>query len=277
ELQSFLFSKQRVICITGAGISTRSGIPDYRGPNGSYGKGHKPMQHHDFVTKESARKRYWSRSIIGIKTVMNAEPNGAHRALFDLQQRGIVKSIVTQNVDGLHQKAGSTDVIDLHGRIDGVSCISCGNKLSRVLYQQELEKLNEEYKQVSSTVSVEAGTEARPDGDVDIGDMDSSKFTIPPCSLCGGVYKPDVVFFGDTVPRDYKEKAMHEIENSDGVLVVGSSLEVFSAFRLIRRAIELRKPIAVLNLGETRLHRFSRDTVLDDAASSSSQPALQPL
>lgn len=118
---------------------------------------------------------------------MNAEPNGAHRALFDLQQRGIVKSIVTQNVDGLHQKAGSTDVIDLHGRIDGVSCISCGNKLSRVLYQQELEKLNEEYKQVSSTVSVEAGTEARPDGDVDIGDMDSSK----------------VCFFRTSITRNY--------------------------------------------------------------------------
>lgn len=256
ELAHFLRGKNKVVCITGAGCSTNSGIPDYRGENGSYKKGHKPMMHQEFVVSAAHRKRYWGRSLLGWKSFHAAKPNDAHYALANLESMGILSMIITQNVDRLHQKAGSVNVIDLHGRNDRVVCLSegCGCSLSRRSVQEQIAAMNREF--VAKYLSPSASS-LRADGDAELGLslQGYDQIVVPACPKCGGILKPEVVFFGDNIPAARSALARSCVNEADGLLVVGSSLEVFSALRLVRRAIELNIPVAILNQGETRAER----------------------
>jgi NAD-dependent SIR2 family protein deacetylase len=239
---SELLSRAGVMVLTGAGVSTESGIPDYRDELGQW-KRPQPMGFREFTGSEAARQRYWARSMLGFGPLEEARPNAAHRALAECEHRGLTSTIVTQNVDGLHQAAGTRNVIDLHGRIDQVVCLGCGERTPRLALQQVLTAHNPEW----------AGREAvtAPDGDADPGSADYSRFRVPACRTCGGVLKPDVVFFGENVPRDRVERAMSELASARALLVVGSSLMVFSGYRFVRVAQQLGLPIAVLNRGRT--------------------------
>ena len=333
SLSSFLHQKRRLVVITGAGVSTSSGIPDYRGPQGSYKLGHKPMVHQDFVKSENARKRYWARSMLGWSTFSQARCNGAHFALANLESHGIVSTVITQNVDRLHQKAGSQSVIDLHGRNDRVSCMTCQCNLSRKLLQQQIDHLNPSFRtliddevarlratdEAASTTSTRGDDDSsattlraarsllneverrvipdrqgqgqgqgqavtdetrldatattasvpitpssssvssvlRADGDAELGISDFSSFVVPSCPRCSaGILKPDVVFFGDNVPLPRVQDAYSCVEQCDGMLVVGTSLEVHSAYRFVDRASKSGKQIAIVNMGTTRAERL---------------------
>lgn len=210
SLASFISKSGHLVCITGAGVSTSSGLPDYRGVNGSYKRGHKPMIHSDFVNSAASRQRYWSRSMIGWSRVSNVLPNDAHDALASLQKMDKLKLIITQNVDRLHQKSGAKDVIDLHGRIDEIICMSCSTLSCRSTMQERLVSLNPQFLQKFSNSSQEA---MRADGDVDLGNFDLSQFCVPGCK-CGGVLKPHFVFFGDNVPVDRVQQAYAEVQSS---------------------------------------------------------------
>jgi len=237
-----------VVVLTGAGVSTESGIPDYRDERGQW-KRSAPMQYREFVGSEARRRRYWARSLLGFKVLGGVRPNPAHAVLADWERRGLVTTIVTQNVDGLHQAAGAANVIDLHGRIDKVVCLSCKRSSSRVELQRELEAKNPEW-------AARAGVIA-PDGDADPGGADDSAFRIVGCD-CGGLLKPDVVFFGENVPRERVDRAMAALESARSLLVVGSSLMVFSGYRFARAAARLGRPIAVVNRGQTRADELAR-------------------
>jgi NAD-dependent SIR2 family protein deacetylase len=232
----------RIVALTGAGCSTGSGIPDYRDDDGAW-KRAAPVQHLDFVRSAPVRRRYWARSLVGWPVVAEARPNAAHRALARLEDAGIVRDVVTQNVDGLHQRAGSRRVVDLHGRIDAVGCLGCETTLSRATLQVELEALNPDW------VGVAAGP--APDGDADL-ERDASDFRVPDCPACGGILKPDVVFFGDSVPRARVADAHARVAAADALLVVGSSLMVFSGLRFVRAAAAAGTPVAIVNRGRTR-------------------------
>lgn len=262
NIVSFLTTQSNVVCITGAGVSTASGIPDYRGVNGSYKKGHKPMIHHDFITHESARKRYWSRSMSGFKYLSNATPNIAHKSLASLQRKGRITKLITQNVDGLHQKAGTENVLNLHGRIDTVKCLSCGFTTSRQEFQLDLERVNASLSKILK--EKEHILKIRADGDMDLESFDLSEFQVPSCPCClHGILKPDVVFFGDNVPRHSAEEALNSVSSSDGLLIIGSSLEVYSVFRLVRHAIKDKSlPVVIINQGITRAEREGYDIFL---------------
>lgn len=237
-----LVSGGEVVMLTGAGMSTGSGIPDYRGPDGQ--RRVEPMQHGEFVTSPAGRQRYWARAYAGWERFAAARPNTSHRAVARIQQLGLVRGIITQNVDGLHQRAGSRRVIDLHGRADRVRCMGCGASRMRHDLHAELARLNPRWAEVSAR--------AAPDGDADL-EADFSDFRVPGCSRCGhGIWKPDVVFFGDSVPRDSVARAFGLLERSDALLVVGSSLMVYSGFRFARAAAREGKLIACFNLGRTR-------------------------
>jgi NAD-dependent SIR2 family protein deacetylase len=237
-----LISDGGVLVLTGAGVSTESGIPDYRDERGQW-KRSPPMQYREFVGSEARRRRYWARSLLGFKVLGNARPNLAHRVLADWERRGLVSGVVTQNVDGLHQAAGADNVIDLHGRIDRVVCLACGRASSRDSLQRELVELNPEWAARPGVIA--------PDGDADPGAADDSHFRVVACS-CGGVLKPDVVFFGENVPKGRVEATMAALEAARSLLVVGSSLMVFSGYRFVRAAARLGRPIAVVNRGDTR-------------------------
>jgi NAD-dependent SIR2 family protein deacetylase len=237
-----LVAEGSVLVLTGAGVSTESGIPDYRDEHGNW-KRSPPMQYREFVGSEARRRRYWARSLLGFKVLGRAQPNGAHRVLADFQRRGLVSTIVTQNVDGLHQAAGASDVIDLHGRIDRVVCLACGRKSSREELQRELEARNPEWAARTGLIA--------PDGDADPEGADDSRFRVVPCP-CGGLLKPDVVFFGENVPVARVLATMAALEAARSLLVVGSSLMVFSGYRFVRAATRLARPIAVVNRGQTR-------------------------
>jgi NAD-dependent SIR2 family protein deacetylase len=241
-LQHFIARHPRLCVLTGAGISTSAGIPDYRDEHGEW-KRARPVEFEPFMTRPEVRQRYWARSTVGWSYFRHASPTPAHRALAQLESRGIVQLLITQNVDGLHQAAGSHKVIDLHGRLDLVRCMQCGQRLPRAELQQQLLALNPGW----------AGLEARvaPDGDVDL-DHDTSRFVIPECPACGGILKPDVVFFGEPVPRERVRRAFEGVAQADALLVVGSSLMVYSGFRFVKAAAEAGKPIAAVNLGRTR-------------------------
>jgi NAD-dependent SIR2 family protein deacetylase len=198
----------------------------------------------DFLGSETARARYWARSLVGWPQMQGAHPNGAHLALARLQARGDVQALVTQNVDGLHQAAGSGDVIDLHGRIDTVRCLGCERRMPRAELQQALQALNPDWAALAAATA--------PDGDADLDGMDFSAFRIPACAHCTGLLKPDVVFFGENVPPERVEQTFVQLQRSDAVLVVGSSLMVYSGLRFILRAADLGLPIAAVNLGQTR-------------------------
>ena len=242
-------SARRLLVLTGAGISTASGIPDYRSPKGSYSRGHKPMQHSEFMKSEANRRRYWTRSFVGWRYFSRAEPNAAHEALADLERSGShMHALITQNVDGLHSKAGCDNVVDLHGRIDQVVCTGCGSVTSRAALQDRLRDCNEEW---AAGIEPLLPSEIRADGDSEIEESDD--FVVPSCESCGdGILKPHVTFFGGTVPPATVKSAADAVAQSDAMLVLGSSLQVFSSFRIARAAAQANVPIAIINNGPTR-------------------------
>jgi NAD-dependent SIR2 family protein deacetylase len=235
--------------LSGAGISTDSGIPGYRDEDGQWNRP-SPVQWRDFLRTEATRQRYWARSMVGWLLMARAEPNAAHRALGQLEISGRVEQLVTQNVDGLHQRAGSSAVIELHGNIGHVICLGCGAQYSRASIQRTLEQDNPQFRGVIAA--------AAPDGDADVEARDVDAFRVPGCARCNGMLKPDVVFFGENVPRQRVEAAASALEQSDAMLVIGSSLMVYSGFRFCEWAQRMGKPIAAINLGRTRAdHLFA--------------------
>ena len=243
SLVEFVERHPRLFVLTGAGCSTDSGIPDYRDTDGEW-KRSPPITFQLFVGNERARKRYWARSLVGFRRMRHARPNDAHHSLASLERRGRIVQLVTQNVDGLHQAAGSQNVIDLHGRIDTVRCLTCDRRSSREQLQLDLEQRNPDF---AALDAVEA-----PDGDADLDDVAFETFDVPACDACGGLLKPDVVFFGEGVPGERVRRAMAAIESADAMLVVGSSLMVYSGYRFATAAADAGKPIAAINLGRTR-------------------------
>src|SRR6188768_2241201 len=243
SLGEFITRHPRLFILTGAGCSTASGIPDYRDDNGDW-KRARPVMLQPFLASELTRQRYWARSLVGWHRMSTARPNGAHLALAKLERLGRVEALVTQNVDGLHQAAGSRNVIDLHGRIDVVRCMGCEQRWPRVHVQAELVRRNPRFADLDAL--------AAPDGDADLDGIDFAAFDVPACTACGGVMKPDVVFFGENVPKERAGLAMEALSQSDAMLVVGSSLMVLSGYRFARAAAETGKPIAAVNLGRTR-------------------------
>ena len=244
SLRRFLDRHGRLFVLTGAGCSTDSGIPDYRGSDGEWKRPSRPVQFGDFMTAVATRKRYWARGLVGWQHLHRAAPNDAHRALARLERAGRVELLVTQNVDRLHQAAGSEAVVDLHGRADVVRCMACERRTSRAELQAELLELNPAW--------TELGARAAPDGDADLAGADYESFRVPDCAACGGILKPDVVFFGESVPKERVERAMQALAGADAALVIGSSLMVYSGYRFARTATDLKKPIAAVNLGRTR-------------------------
>lgn len=232
--------------ITGAGLSTASGIPAYRDRHGQW-QHRKPIQHQDFLKSDTVRRRYWARSFVGWPRVAQALPGEGHAALTHLWRAGALRGVITQNVDGLHQKAGCDDVIELHGGIDKVRCMACQQVYGRALVQQWLAQHNPYF--APDTVET-AGT--APDGDAQLEDASYAGFRIPDCPSCEGILKPDVVFFGDNVPRERVAGAMQAVEQARGLLVVGSSLTAYSGYRFAERAHRLGKPVVVINQGVTR-------------------------
>lgn len=242
ELPEFIAGHRRLFVLTGAGCSTDSGIPDYRDRDGQW-KRTPPVTYQAFMGEVATRKRYWARSLLGWPRFGQALPNGTHRALAALEADGRIELLLTQNVDCLHQAAGSQTVIDLHGRLDQVRCMGCEARSSRELLQQRLLDANPGWDVLEAGIA--------PDGDADI-EADFSSFDVPACETCGGVLKPDVVFFGENVPRE-RVAAVHEhLQRSDAVLVLGSSLMVYSGFRFVDAAAKAGLPIAAVNLGRTR-------------------------
>jgi len=242
RLREWLLSFDRVFVLTGAGCSTASGIPDYRDADGQW-KRTPPVTYQAFTGDPLTNARYWARSFVGWPRMAQSQPNAAHRTLA-AWQGGRLSQLLTQNVDGLHERAGSRDVIDLHGRIDQVVCLQCRALSARAALQERLHAANPDWH------GLEAAT--APDGDADLEGLDFSRFRVPPCDVCGGMLKPDVVFFGENVPRERYERALAALDASEALLVVGSSLMVYSGFRFARIAHEAGKPIALLNRGQTR-------------------------
>mgnify|MGYP003836386219 FL=1 len=242
QLAEFIRTHPRLLVLTGAGVSTDSGIPDYRDASGAW-KRKPPVDHRDFMASETTRRRYWGRALIGWPAIRNAAPNPAHFHLAELERRGHVELLVTQNVDRLHQRAGSARVVDLHGRADEIRCMACDYRANRQHVHERSYALNPAFRHYQA--------ESAPDGDADL-EVDFSSFTVTDCPDCRGILKPDVVFFGDNVPKVRVQQALEALQNSDALLVVGSSLMVYSGFRFCRYAREWRKPIAALNLGRTR-------------------------
>ncbi|NCF10162.1 MAG: NAD-dependent protein deacetylase [Gammaproteobacteria bacterium] len=243
DLTRFVTDHSRLFVLTGAGISTASGIPDYRDTDGAW-KRSPPVQYGDFVRDPAVRRRYWARSLLGWPAFAGAAPNASHHALANLEHSGHVSLLVTQNVDGLHQAAGSRRVIDLHGRLDALVCLDCRQGGDRHAFQHELETRNPDF------TGLVAGR--APDGDADLDGIDFTAFDVPDCPACGGLLKPDVVFFGEGVPRARVDAAYAALDTVDALLVIGSSLMVYSGFRFAREAAARGLPVAALNRGRTR-------------------------
>jgi len=256
-----LIRGRRIAILTGAGCSTESGIPDYRGP-GTRERARNPIQHRAFVSDPIARARYWARSAIGWRLFATVEPNPAHRAIAALEECGLITGLVTQNVDRLHHRAGSRNVVELHGALAEVHCLGCEGRESRDALQLRILELNPRF--------IHATAELAPDGDAELELVEG--FRVPPCLACGGVLKPDVVFFGDNVPRPRVEQAFAIADAADVLLVVGSSLTVFSGYRFVLRATERNQPVAIVNLGETRGDPHARIRI--DAAAGDIMPKL---
>ena len=231
--------------ITGAGISTDSGIPDYRG-EGRVAR--HPMTYDIFLGSFEAQQRYWARSYVGWSRIALAKPNPGHFALASAESQGALSYLITQNVDGLHQEAGSKSVIDLHGRLDRVICLGCQKIISRIEMDERLQELNPE-------ISKDSNVEFTPDGDAEI--EGTKDFKVPACGKCSGILKPDVVFFGESVPTDRVELALSQLADCDAVLVAGSSLTVNSGFRFIKQASKSGKPIVIVNIGPTRADQLA--------------------
>ncbi len=243
EFRAFLEAHPRLFILTGAGISTGSGIPDYRDENGNW-KRPAPVQYRDFVSQLHTRQRYWARSLVGWPWFQHARPNLCHQTLAKWESSGKISQLVTQNVDRLHQGAGSRQVIDLHGRLDRIVCLECRAKSNRGAMQEELRANNPRFAALNAAIA--------PDGDACLEDTDFREFIVPDCPHCGGILKPDVVFFGETIPRERVDRSIAALRDADALLVIGSSLMVYSGFRFCRLATEHRIPIAAINPGRTR-------------------------
>ena len=255
---------RRLAVLAGAGLSTESGIPDYRGPETRHVE-RRPVQYDDFVRDPEARRRYWGRASRGWARMAGAEPNAGHRALARLEGAGLVTGVVTQNVDGLHQRAGSRAVVELHGALDRVVCLACGERWTRAEVQGQIDALNPGW----TAAAVPAGRFA-PDGDVEVDPL--ATFRPPECPACGGPLKPDVVFFGESVPKPRVARAAEAVRQADALVVVGSSLTVYSGYRFVRQAEKEGTPVAIVTLGPTRGHRHA--AVALDARLGDVLPAL---
>lgn len=237
-----LLSGCRIAVLTGAGCSTESGIPDYRGPE-TLRRARNPIKYNQFVGNPRWRQRYWARSFTGWPRIRDARPNAAHRALARMEQAGLLTGLITQNVDRLHHKAGSTHVVELHGALEDVACLSCGAVVCRGVLQHRLAALNPGW-------DIHETAETAPDGDAEL--TDTAGFVAADCEQCGGALKPHVVFFGENVPRERVEAAHAAVGEADALLVVGSSLAVFSGYRFVKSAAGDGKPVGLLNLGPSR-------------------------
>jgi NAD-dependent deacetylase sirtuin 4 len=242
QLLTDLLADRTITVLAGAGMSTESGIPDYGGLASR--KRRTRIQYGEFVGDHSARQRYWARAAVGWRRVHAAQPNDGHRAVARLEEAECVVGVITQNVDGLHHRAGSRRVVELHGSLSRVVCLGCASVTTRAEVQQRLERLN------PWIAASEAPHE--PDGDAEVADERVTRFVVPECQSCDGMLKPDVVFFGESVPKDVTDAAWQLYEDGEVLLVVGSSLAVFSGYRFVLRASRENRPVAVLNLGPTR-------------------------
>jgi NAD-dependent SIR2 family protein deacetylase len=233
-----------VVVLTGAGISTESGIPDYRGPSGSLRR-HTPMTYQDFLRDALGRHRYWARSHLGWRAMAGARPNAGHAAVADLQVKGLLSGLITQNVDGLHQAAGTRDVVELHGGLDRVICLGCSATTTRAQIADRLVAANPDFAARAATL--------HPDGDAELPDSELDSFRMIDCAACGaGPLKPDVVFFGESVPKDRVEHCFRLVDTARSLLVLGSSLTVYSGYRFAVRAARAGIPVAIVNQGPTR-------------------------
>ncbi len=238
-----------ILVLSGAGLSTESGIPDYRGPTGLARRA-EPMTYQTFRGSAAARRRYWARSHQGWRHVARAIPNAGHRAVGELERRGLLAGIITQNVDGLHQAAGAQHVVELHGSLDRVVCLDCGERSSRDELDRRLRAANADWGALV--------TQVNPDGDAVVDDEHAERFAVVDCESCGGVLKPDVVFFGENVPRPRVEHCYALTERASTLLVLGSSLAVMSGYRFVRHAAKLAVPVAIINQGPTRGDALAR-------------------
>ena len=235
---------RRVAVLTGAGMSTDSGIPDYRGPDSPPSN---PMTIRQFTSDPVFRQRYWARNHVGWRHMDETLPNAGHRAVAALERDGLVTGVITQNVDLLHTKAGSRDVINLHGTYAHVICLSCGQSRSRAALAKELDALNPDF---AERVEAAGGLAVAPDADAVVADTASFRYL--DCASCGGMLKPDIVYFGESVPKDIVQQAFSRVENAEALLIAGSSLTVFSGYRFVRHAAALGIPVAIVNRGPTR-------------------------
>lgn len=252
---------RRAAVLTGAGVSTDSGIPDYRGEGAP--KQH-PMSFNDFLQSHRHRQRYWLGSHLGWSRFAAAEPNRGHRAIAWAEEAKIFSGVVTQNVDALHHKAGSLRVVDLHGRLDKVRCIHCGQSFTRQSIGATIDALNPWLEHVDISEHI------KPDGDVDV--VVSGDFVVPACDMCEGVLKPEVIFFGEFVPTGIFDQAASLISRSDALIVAGSSLVVNTGMRLVNLAHKKKIPIVIINRGPTKADRLA--TVRIDAGTSETLDAL---
>ncbi len=241
-----------VLVLSGAGLSTESGIPDYRGPTGRARRA-QPMTYQAFTSGAASRQRYWARSHLGWRHIARAAPNAGHQAVAELDRRGLLTPIITQNVDGLHQAAGARSVVELHGSLDRVVCLGCGERTARGLLEQRLDRANPAW----------AAEEIRinPDGDAVLSDDQVLGFRVVDCTGCGGLLKPDVVFFGENVPPPRVRECYGLVDRAAMLLVLGSSLTVMSGLRFVRRAAQLGRPVVIVNQGETRGDEHAQFTV----------------
>ncbi|MEE2522915.1 NAD-dependent protein deacetylase [Pseudarthrobacter sp. J75] len=242
-----LLSGKRFAMLTGAGLSTDSGIPDYRGPDSAP---RSPMTYQQFVGDPANRQRYWARNHIGWSHLRHADPNEGHRAVAQMEQRGLLTGLITQNVDRLHEDAGSINVVDLHGRYDQVVCLDCRRTYSRQMLAHVLQELNPGFLQAA----LDAGlVEAAPNADATVEDEALiSTFVVAVCPACGGTLKPDFVYFGENVPKERVERCYAMVDEAAALLVAGSSLTVMSGLRFVRHAAKAAKPVVIINRGATR-------------------------
>jgi NAD-dependent SIR2 family protein deacetylase len=247
DLALGVLARRPIVALTGAGLSTDSGIPDYRGPDSPR---RTPMTYQEFLSGAAAQRRYWARSHVGWARMAHAAPNAGHRALAALERCGALHGLITQNVDGLHGAAGSSAMIDLHGRIADVVCVSCGRRSTRAALQERLTALNPGFVEAAG-----GAVEAAPDGDAELAAVDG--FRPAGCSGCGGVLKPDVVFFGENVPRERVSRAYAMVDAAAALLVAGSSLTVQSGLRFVRHAYKAGIPVVIVNRGATRGDEFA--------------------
>ena len=258
-LAEFLGAHRRVLVLTGAGCSTGSGIPAYRDGEGRWLQ-RRPILYPDYIASAATRRRYWARSYFGWPTISAARPNAGHHALSRLARAGRVGAVVTQNVDGLHRRAGQPTVLELHGRLDQARCLDCGQVEAREDLQLRLATLNEKWR--GRVLGINA------DGDAELDARDWPGFEVAACESCGGRLKPEVVFFGESIPAQTRDRLARELDQANAVLTVGSSLVVGSAFRLVREAAKGGLPVVALNRGRTRADRWLRFKVDADCVTA---------